>query len=72
MDTKKTTVSFPVNILLAMRKYMAEEGMSLHSQSDLVAAALREYLEKRGVEVPTSDSITIFDVQQVEARLPKP
>jgi hypothetical protein len=71
MESKKTTVSFPVNILLAMRKYMAEEGMSLHSQSDLVVAALREYLEKRGVEVPTSNSITYFDVKLVEERLPK-
>jgi hypothetical protein len=47
METKKTTISFPVNVLLAMRKYMAEQGMSLHSQSDLVIAALQEYLEKR-------------------------
>jgi hypothetical protein len=68
METKKTTVSFPANILLAMRKYMAAEGMSLHSQSDLVADALREYLEKRGVEIP-SDSVTLFQVNEVEARL---
>lgn len=37
---------------------MAEEGMGLHSQSDLVADAIREYLEKRGIEIPSADRRT--------------
>jgi metal-responsive CopG/Arc/MetJ family transcriptional regulator len=48
METKKTTISVPADILLAVRKYMAERGMNLHSQSSIVADALQEYLEKRG------------------------
>jgi metal-responsive CopG/Arc/MetJ family transcriptional regulator len=65
METKKTTVSFPANLLLAMRKYMAEEGMNLHSQSDLVVDALREYLEKRGVEIPNKAGKVVYQVEQV-------
>jgi hypothetical protein len=52
MEARKTTVTFPINLLKAMREYMAAEGMGLHSQSDLVVAALREYLERRGIEIP--------------------
>jgi len=65
METKKTTFSFPADLLLAMRKYMADQGMNLHSQSDLVVAALREYLEKRGVEIPNSSGTILFDVEEV-------
>ena len=58
MDSRKTTITFPVDLLMALRKYMAEEGMGLHSQSDLVADAIREYLEKRGIEIPSADRRT--------------
>jgi metal-responsive CopG/Arc/MetJ family transcriptional regulator len=67
METKKTTVSFPADILLAMRKYMAEQGMNLHSQSDLVVDALQEYLEKRGVKIPQSSKKILFNVEEVES-----
>lgn len=59
----KTTVSFPKNVLKAMRTYMAREGMGLHDQSKLVALALIEYLTKRGITVEPEEGNLIFEVE---------
>ena len=51
-DQIKTTVMFPENLLRALREYMvSREDASLHDQSNIVAAALFEYLSKRGVNI---------------------
>jgi hypothetical protein len=52
VETVKTTISFPENILKALREYMISRGdTSLHDQSNIVAAALYEYLTKRGMNI---------------------
>lgn len=53
--TEKTTVSFPINLLMALRAYMLQKGLSSHKQSEIVAKALREYLEKEGIEIPSDN-----------------
>lgn len=55
-ESIKTTISFPDNILKALREYMLSRGdTSLHDQSNIVAAALYEYLTKRGAIIDNSN-----------------
>jgi hypothetical protein len=51
METQKTTVIFPKNILKALRMYMAKNDMGQHDQSKVVVEALKEYLTLRGVPI---------------------
>jgi hypothetical protein len=59
MKSQKTTVTFPANILKAMREYMTRENMGLHDQSKVVAEALKEYLTTRGVTINVDDSSVV-------------
>ena len=51
----KTTVTFPVNLLMALRAYMFRENLSPHKQSEIIAEALQEYLEDRDIQIPPND-----------------
>jgi transcriptional regulator of met regulon len=69
MNTKntgpqKTTVSFPLNVLKALRAYMMRENMGLHDQSKVVVEALKEYLTARGIPIGDGDEELFFDVIQ--------
>ena len=57
-DTGKTTVSFPINLLLALRAYMLQENLSPLKQSEIIADALRDYLRGKGIEIPPNDGKT--------------
>jgi hypothetical protein len=59
----KTTVTFPANLLKAMRTYMVRENMGLHDQSKLVAMALAEFLEKRGICIDPGNELVEFEVE---------
>jgi hypothetical protein len=50
--TEKTTVTFPVYILQALRAYMIREHISAHKQSEIVAKALRDFLKCQNIELP--------------------
>lgn len=65
MEAKKTTVSFPANLLKALRTYMAQQEMGMHDQSKVVAEALREYLEKRGVPIEENNDLIKFNVEPI-------
>lgn len=68
MASKKTTVSFPENVLKAMRTYMVREGMNLHDQSNVVIYALTEYLEKRNVVIEGDPKKAIlFEVEEIKS-----
>lgn len=61
--TMKTTVTFPANLLKALHAYMVENDISLHKQSEIVAVALREYLEKNwDKSIPNDDAKITFEV----------
>lgn len=65
MKSLKTTVTFPANILRAMREYMTRENMGLHDQSKVVAEALKEYLTTRGIKINVEDkSIIEYEVDE--------
>ena len=65
MKSQKTTVTFPTNILRAMREYMTRENMGLHDQSKVVAEALKEYLTTRGIKINVEDkSIIEYEVDE--------
>ena len=66
LELKKTTVSFPVSVLKALRIYMAENNMGLHDQSKVVAAALVEYLKKRNIKIEDSDEVIEFYVELIK------
>jgi hypothetical protein len=51
----KTTVTFPVNLLMALRAYMFQENISPHKQSEIIAEALQKYLIEQGIKIPPND-----------------
>lgn len=62
-DLKKTTISFPVNVLGGLRRYIGKHGFTTHDQSRIVAIALKEFLERDGIEIDFSDQKMIeFEV----------
>lgn len=63
-ESVKTTVSFPSNVLKAMRAYMMRENLGLHDQSKVVVEALKEFLTSRGIPLGEEDEELIFDVVQ--------
>ena len=61
---KKTTVSFPSNVLRGLRQYIAKHDMTSHQQSEVVALALRKFLEADGIEIDPKDEILVnFEVE---------
>lgn len=64
--TMKTTVSFPSNILKALRAYMLRENLGLHEQSKVVVDALKEFLTARGIPIGEENEELFFDVIQRE------
>jgi hypothetical protein len=61
---KKTTVSFPVSVLRGLRQYIAKHDLTSHQQSEVVALALRRFLEADGIEIdPKNEAVAIFDVE---------
>jgi hypothetical protein len=53
--TGKTTVTFPIYLLQALRAYMIREQISTHKQSEVVADAVREFLGNHEMELPPDD-----------------
>jgi hypothetical protein len=63
-DMKKTTVSFPINVLRGLRQYIAKHDLTSHKQSEVVALALRKFLEADGIEIdPKNDALVEFEVK---------
>jgi len=63
-ESVKTTVSFPSNVLKAMRAYMMRENLGLHDQSKVVVEALKEFLTARGIPIGEENEELFFDVIQ--------
>ena len=55
IETGKTTVTFPIYLLRALRAYMIREHISAHKQSEIVADAVREFLKSHNMELPPDD-----------------
>lgn len=52
---KKTTITFPANVLKALRSYMMQKELNLHQQSEVVVIALTEFLERNGIKIDPND-----------------
>jgi hypothetical protein len=62
---RKTTVSFPINVLRGLRQYIAKHDLTSHQQSQVVALALRKFLEADGISIDDTDSNSVvsFEVE---------
>jgi hypothetical protein len=61
--TRKTSVSFPSNLLGGLNQYIGKHGFTSHDQSRIVAIAVKEFLEKDGITINFEDKKMIeFEV----------
>ena len=65
-DIIKTTVSFPVNIIQALRSYMLQKNISPHRQSEIVVDAIIEYLKARKIQIPKGNQKIIFEIREID------
>lgn len=60
---KKTTVSFPINVLKGLHEYIGKHNLTSHDQSKIVALALWKFLEADGIAVDSNNKEMIdFEV----------
>jgi hypothetical protein len=63
-NMRKTTVSFPISVLRGLRQYIAKHDLTSHQQSEVVARALREFLEADGIEIDSkNEALAVFEIE---------
>jgi hypothetical protein len=71
ISTGKTTVTFPVYLIQALRAYMLRENISAHKQSDIVAQAVHDFLLSKDIKLPPADGKTyeyVVTLRESDAR----